>query len=625
MKLPLLLSGSLLLTLVAVTAGGLQREAPGKIPGADLTGLREAYQAALSKNSPSEASEERKARAISVGRVEDAYLKASNTGAQDFFGKVAISGDTAVVGAPFEDSNATIINGNAASNRAKNSGAAYIFVRKSGVWTQQAYLKASDGKAGDEFGFAVAISGETVVIGAFAKTTTTTTTGTGTTLATVTAPYTGAAYVFTRTDTTWTQQATLKASNPDAYDAFGYSVAVSGDTVVVGAIGESSATSKIVATKVNNTLAQAGAAYVFLQSGTTWTQQAYLKASSPQRLSHFGIAVAISGDNIVVGAPNESKAEGAAYVFTRSNAKWGKPKLLKARNANAGDHFGRAVAISGDTLIVGAPDEASAATKVGGKQNNNRAPGAGAAYLFSRTNGIWSLPVYLKSSKSSAGDAFGSAVAVDDELAAVGAPGEDGGGKNSGAAYLFVQSDKIWDEQLVLRASDRDSGDQLGSSVVISDKTVICGAEGEASNAKGVNGNRFNNSSKNSGAAYIFEQMGAVIALEADGLNLSNRLSNVDFPEASLNASVSKVFTLRNSGTTPLTKVTFTITGTDAVDFTIINTADNTLIAPGATTTFTVVFKPTKLTGARAATLECASDDAAVHPLTVTLKGTATN
>lgn len=613
-----------MLTLAAVTAGGLQREVPGKIPGADLTGLRAAYQAALSKNSPSEAGEERKARAISVGRVEDAYLKASNTGAQDFFGKVAISGDTAVVGAPFEDSNATIINGNAARNRAKNSGAAYIFVRKSGVWTQQAYLKASDGKAGDEFGYAVAISGETVVIGAFAKTTTTTT-GTGTTLATVTAPYTGAAYVFTRTDTTWTQQATLKASNPDAYDAFGYSVAVSGDTVVVGAIGESSATSKIVATKANNTLAQAGAAYVFLQNGTTWTQQAYLKASSPQRLSHFGIAVGISGENIVVGAPNESKAEGAAYVFTRSNAKWGKPKLLKARNADAGDHFGRAVAISGDTLIVGAPEEASAATTVGGKQNNNRAPGAGAAYLYSQSKGIWSLPVYLKSSRSSAGDAFGSAVAVDDELVAVGAPGEDGGGKNSGAAYLFGQSDTAWSEQLVLRASDRDSGDQLGSSVALADKTVICGAEGEASNAKGVNGNRFNNSLKNSGAAYIFEQMGAVIALEADGLNLSDRLSSVDFPEASLNASVSKVFTLRNSGTTPLTKVAFTITGTDAVDFTIINTADNTLIALGATTTFTVVFKPTKLTGARTATLECASDDAAVHPLTVSLRGTATN
>ena len=166
--------------------------------------------------------------------IQQAYLKASNTGTGDLFGySVAVSGDTVVVGAVQESSNATGVNGNQSDNSALNSGAAYVFVRSGTNWSQQAYLKASNTGAGDTFGCSVAVSGDTVVVGAPNEDSNAT--GVNGNQSNNSATDSGAAYVFVRSGTNWTQQAYLKASNTGTDDNFGVSAAVSGDTVVVGA------------------------------------------------------------------------------------------------------------------------------------------------------------------------------------------------------------------------------------------------------------------------------------------------------------------------------------------------------------------------------------------------------
>ncbi|MBY0508383.1 MAG: hypothetical protein K2X03_31015 [Bryobacteraceae bacterium] len=250
------------------------------------------------------------------------------------------------------------------------------------------------------------------------------------------------------------QQAYLKASNPDAQDSFGYSVAISGDTVVVGAFGESSNGTG----QADNSAPEAGAAYVFTRSGTAWSQQAYLKASNPDGGDRFGWSVAISGDTVVVGATfeasngtgqadNSAIRAGAAYVFTRSAGVWSQQAYLKASNPDIGDDFGSSVAISGDTVVVGAYGEDSNATGVNGNQADNSASGAGAAYVFTRSAGVWSQQAYLKASNPDIGDGFGSSVAISGDTVVVGANDEDSNGTGgqadnsapeAGAAYIFT-------------------------------------------------------------------------------------------------------------------------------------------------------------------------------------------
>ena len=326
--------------------------------------------------------------------TQQAYLKASNTGANDLFGaSVGISGNTVVVGAYGEDSAATGVNGNQVDNSAAESGAAYVFVRSGSTWTQQAYLKASNTGAGDFFGEYVAISGDTVVIGAPSESSAAT--GVNGNQADNSATESGAAYVFVRSGSTWTQQAYLKASNTEAHDFFGL-VTISGDTVVVGASSEDSAATGVNGNQADNSAFGSGAAYVFVRSGSTWTQQAYLKASNTEAGDGFGGSVGISGDTVVVGAAGEDSAatgvngnqvdnsaaeSGAAYVFVRSGSTWTQQAYLKASNTEANDFF-FTVAISGDTAVVGAYGEDSAATGVNGNQTSNAATDSGVAYVF---------------------------------------------------------------------------------------------------------------------------------------------------------------------------------------------------------------------------------------------------
>lgn len=294
-------------------------------------------------------------------------MKASNAGMNDQFGYagagVALAGDTLVVGAPGEDSSAKAVDGDQGDGLDPtpgnpqdgfDSGAAYVFWRYGSGWAQQAYLKSSDTAPYDLFGRAVAVSGDTVVVSAQ-----------GTDGKQEGVPYEGAVYVFVRDDGKWSRQARLEASNARYKTHFGTSVAISGDTLIVGAIGDGSAAGGVNGDPTDESALNAGAAYVFRRDGTKWSQQACLKAPAPREFDEFGIAVAISGDTAVVGAVD------AGAASTKPGAK-GKDRgsPITASNAEAGDQFGGAVAISGGTVAAGAAQENSFASGINGDQDS---------------------------------------------------------------------------------------------------------------------------------------------------------------------------------------------------------------------------------------------------------------
>ena len=476
--------------------------------------------------------------------AQHAYLKASNTGALDAFGwSVAVSGNTVVVGAYRESSNATGVNGNQADDSAIQSGAAYVYVRDDGgVWSQQAYLKASNTGGGDQFGISVAVSGNAVVVGAALEDSNAT--GVNGNQADNSALNSGAAYVFVRDDDgIWTQQAYLKASNTDVDDRFGISVAVSGDTVVVGAYWEGSNATGVNGNEGNGAF-RSGAAYVFIRDdGNTWTQQAYLKASNTGSGDVFGNSVSVSGHTVVVGAALEdsnatgvngigydnSASSGAAYVFVRDEGNaWTQRAYLKASNTDDFDQFGVSVAVSGDTVVVGADREDSNATGVNGNQADNSASGSGAAYVFVRDGtSVWSQQAYLKASNTGAFDGFGGSLALSGDRVVVAAPGESSNATgvngnqadnsaSSGAAYVFVRGGGFWSQQSYLKASNTEVNDDFGFSVAVSGDRVVVAAPGESSNATGVNGNQADNTVRDSGAAYVFDVFAGPVTGDCD-------------------------------------------------------------------------------------------------------------
>lgn len=398
---------------------------------------------------------------------------------------------------------------------------------------QQAYLKSSNTEAGDRFGQSVAISWDTIVVGAPNEDSGAT--GVNGDQSDNSAVESGAAYVFIRSSGGWSQQAYLKASNTDAGDRFGYWVAISDETLVVSAIGESSNATGVNGNQSDNSAMSSGAAYVFIRNGATWTQQAYIKASNTNTNDEFGVSVAIDHDTIIVGAQgegsgstgvngnqmdNSAPGSGAAYVLTRIGTVWAQQAYLKASNAGAFDGFGWSVAISGETIIVSAPREDSNATGVNSNQSSNSAGDSGATYVFARFASTWSQQAYLKASNTGSSDRFGVSVGISGDTVVVGAHCEqsnatgvngsqfDNSANESGAAYVFVRSGLTWSQQAYLKASNTDAGDLFGWSVAIADETIVIGARYECSNAVGVDGIQLNNSNQNSGAVYVFARSG---------------------------------------------------------------------------------------------------------------------
>jgi nucleoside-specific outer membrane channel protein Tsx len=361
--------------------------------------------------------------APSIG-TQLAELKGSDTVAGDRFGfPVAISGTTAVVGA---------------WARAKHAGRAYVFTKTAFGWTQVAELKGSDTVAGDLFGESVAVSGTTAVVGALLH-----------------AKGAGRAYVFIGTGAGWKQVAELEGSDTVTGDEFGWSVAVSGTTVVVGS-------------DHGNT----GQVYVFTKTASGWKQVAELEGSDTVTGDEFGWSVAVSGKTVVVGAESHAASAGRAYVFTKTASGWKQVSELEGADTVAGDTFGSSVAISGTSVVVGAYAHAK---------------NAGRAYVFTKTASGWTQAAELKGSDTVANDNFGGSVAISGTTAVVGAWLH---AKHAGRAYVFTKTVSGWTQAAELKGSDTVAGDLFGSSVAISGTTAIVSAAGHADTA---------------GRAYIFE------------------------------------------------------------------------------------------------------------------------
>jgi hypothetical protein len=331
--------------------------------------------------------------------TQQAKLTALDGADSDSFGaSVAVSGDTAVIGAYYDNDNGYA------------SGSAYVFIRDAnGTWTQQAKLLPSDGAAEYKFGYSVAVSGDIAVIGDWRD-------------------YdnddlVGSAYIFVRAaNGTWTQQAKLLASDSTAGDKFGASVAVDGNTAVIGAWGN------------DDEGLNTGSAYIFVQAvNGTWTQQAKLLASDGAAYDLFGYSVAVFADTAVIGAyGDDDKGEdaGSAYVFVRAaDGTWTQQAKLLANDGSIEKLFGWSVAVSGDTAVIGA----------WGDDENGW--GSGAAYVFVRAaNGAWTQQSKLLDPDGGSSDRFGWSVAVSGETALIGAIYDDDKGDDAGAVYVFGSS-----------------------------------------------------------------------------------------------------------------------------------------------------------------------------------------
>ncbi len=352
---------------------------------------------------------------------------------------------------------------------ASQAGAAFVYVRPGQfgtAWQQQAILLASDGAVADKFGQSVAISGDTIVIGAYQDD----------------SPLSnaGSAYVFVRNGQTWTQQQKLTAGDGTADDEFGSAVAIIGDTLVVGAH---------FADLPSNSAA--GAVYRFTRSGTVWTEvQKLIPTGATLGGNQFGESLAVSGDKLVVGSDHDDTPEtaaGAVYVFVDSGAAYSLQQKLTIGDGTNGDLFGFSVAIEGNTLVGGARED----TPIIGQ------PAFGAAYVFEFNGSTWMPQQKLTASDGAAFDRFGWSVAVRDDVVAVGAREDDTAvGPDAGSAYVFTRSGTTWTQLQKIEPDDSFNGDRFGASVAFRFNYLVVGAEEK--NLTAPNGQ---------GAAYTFAQV----------------------------------------------------------------------------------------------------------------------
>ena len=332
------------------------------------------------------------------------------------------------------------------------SGSAYVYI-KNGTWREQARVIADDGATSNHFGFSVAATENLIVAGAPRANGRTNSDG--------------AAYVFTWNGTEAVQQAKLAGLDTAPADRFGHSLAVSNNRVVVGAPMHGT-----------NDL---GAAYIFARNGSSWVQEAKLVGSQAGSNAHFGTAVSLDGNTLVIGAPDEAPSTaGAAYVFTWNGSQWLQQARLIAADASSGDHFGTSVSISGDTIVIGA----ELAEALGNP------PSSGAAYVFARSGSLWNQQAKLTPGNPTANGNFGKSVSFGAEGLVVGAEGDSQFGANAGAAYVFGRNGTNWFQRKKLTASDAAAGQKVGTAVAISGQTIVVGAP---------------NRDVNRGGAYVWE------------------------------------------------------------------------------------------------------------------------
>lgn len=462
-------------------------------------------------------------------------LKASNTDSNDNYGNaVAVSNDGSTIAvSAFKESG--IVN-DPTANSAALSGAVYVYRKTNGIWNEVAYLKAPNADDKDEFGYAIALSGDGNTLAVSTINEASSATGIDGHQLDNLAPASGAVYLYVNSGSSWQSQAYIKSSNSNLVDSFGFSVSLDSDgtTLLVGAPGESSSAQSINGDETDNTGSLSGAAYVFELQNNQWAQTAYLKSSNSDKLDSFGYDVALSEDGltVVVGSPgedsnatsvngdemdNSSDNSGSAYVFVHNGTTWAQDSYLKASNSDSEDQFGHSVDVNSDgtVIAIGAFNEASD-SEINGNESDNSASGAGAVYLFYKSQAGWQQEDYMKAVNSDASDHFGSDVQLSSNGKAlvVGAPDEasssqglDGDvqlndASTAGAVYLFTDVEGTWQQTEYIKSRNTDAGDGFGSTIAISGdgNTLIVGAKDEASDGSDFN----DNSSAGSGAAYIY-------------------------------------------------------------------------------------------------------------------------
>ncbi|NOS99064.1 MAG: hypothetical protein HOP29_00365 [Phycisphaerales bacterium] len=351
----------------------------------------------------------------------------------DFFGwSVAVDGDTLVAGARGDDDDG------------QDSGAAYVFNRSGGMWTLQSKLVASDASPLDGFGSGVELNEDTVVVGSPFDDDN----GSGS----------GSAYVFHRNGTTWSESQKLLAADGDDGDGFGWLIGLDADTLVISALGDDEAG------------LYAGAAYVFTLDAGAWEERQKLSAIEEVEFQYLGDSVSCTQIWILAGEPGDDTFgadSGKAFVFDRFDATWRVEATLTAPDAEAGDGFGKSVAAESDRNVVGAPGE------------DDLGADAGAVYAYLGNASGWDFHAKFTAADGEAGDAFGSSLALHFDTAVVGAPGDDDGGVGAGSAYVFVVSGGGWSQEVKLTAADADPDDAFGSAIAISGDRAVVGAPGD--------------------------------------------------------------------------------------------------------------------------------------------------
>jgi hypothetical protein len=328
--------------------------------------------------------------------VQEQKLTASDAAHGDLFGlSVSVSGDTVVVGAPYDDGGAGV-----------RCGSAYVFRFKGSAWVQEQKLTASDAAQEDLFGSSVSVSGDAAVVGAHVADC-----GAGFDC--------GSAYVYRFNGSTWIEEQKLTAPDAAALDFFGGSVSVSGDVAVVGASHDDCAGGF-----------NCGSAYVYRFIGSTWVQEQKLTASDAVADDNFGISVSISGDTVLVGAPPDFCGAGdfcgSAYVYRFNGSTWEEQAKLIASPAAPNDQFGQSVSVSGEVAVVGAATDAC----------------CGSAYIYRFNGSTWTQQAKLTASDAAASDNFGVSVSVSGDVAVVGTIGDDcAAGLDCGSAYVYALAD----------------------------------------------------------------------------------------------------------------------------------------------------------------------------------------
>jgi hypothetical protein len=486
--------------------------------------------------------------------AQEAYIKAINADAGDEFGKIVrLNGETLAVSTMLEDSNQTTITNGATANSdntGTNSGAVYIYKRAGTTWSQEAYLKASNVLSDDLYGQFLSLNQDTLAVAAPGEDSnqTTITNGTGSSPDN-SKTESGAVYIYKRTGVTWTQEAYLKAVNADSSDYFG-SVTIHGNTLAVGSNRESSVQNTITngnTASPDNSSINSGAVYVYKRNGSTWTQEAYIKAVNTSDVFSFGGSVALEEDTLVVGATGEASNlttitngatasndysaafSGAVYVYKRTGSSWAQVAYIKAANAYQSTYFGHAVAISKDRIAVGQRAEESNQTIItnGATASTDRSnAAAGAVFVYKRTGANWVQEAYIKAANNDSLDNFGASVALGPDTLVVGAPFEDSNQTSitngatassdnsiskAGAVYVYKRVGSIWSQEAYIKAANSSAFDEFGTSVSISGDTIAVGAALEDSNETTITHGAAasaNNGAVESGAVYVYRNNG---------------------------------------------------------------------------------------------------------------------